>query len=201
MEVRFLRERQGRRCDRVQREGVSLTSMEWQIIFAILGRISVVVMINRLRLRGSGFKNVLDAVTLFGAHTWIRGRRMTDATTRLTLRVSDERADPQELDELTAGLRRELLSLDVDSVEPLRAGDPPAGTRGMDLTMLGVLVTTIATPELLASVVAAVGAWLAGRGQRAVKVEVDGDVLELTGLSSRQQQQFIDEWLRRRVQR
>ncbi|MFC7647559.1 hypothetical protein ACFQX6_48890 [Streptosporangium lutulentum] len=85
---------------------------------------------------------------------------MTNATIRLTLRVSDERADPKELDELTAGLRRELLSLDVDSVTPLRTGNSPTGTKGADLVVLGALVATIATPELLASVVAAVGAWL-----------------------------------------
>jgi hypothetical protein len=34
-------------------------------------------------------------------------------------------------------------------------------------------------------VVAAVRSWLAGHPQRSIKLELDGDVLELTGLSSK----------------
>jgi hypothetical protein len=121
-------------------------------------------------------------------------------TTWLTLQVGGEGADPQELDELTAGLRQELLDLDVDAVDLMRTDGSLPRAKGAGHAALGALVVTLATPGLLASVVAAVRAWLDGRGQGAVKIEVDGDVLEITGLSSGQQQQLIDGWLRRRGQ-
>jgi hypothetical protein len=57
---------------------------------------------------------------------------------------------------------------------------------------------SLASPELLAAVISAAGGWLAGRHRRSVRLEVDGDVLELTGASSAQQQRLVDAWLRRR---
>jgi hypothetical protein len=59
------------------------------------------------------------------------------------------------------------------------------------------LVVTVAQSGLLAPVVAAIQGWLGRSQQRSVKLELDGDVLELTGVSSRDQQRLVDEWLRR----
>jgi hypothetical protein len=122
---------------------------------------------------------------------------MTEPTTRLTLRVHDESADPDEIAALAAGLRRELLDLDVDAAEPVPAGSAPAGTRSVDLEALGALLITIAKSEVLAAVVNAVTAWLAGRRQRSIKLEVDGDVLELTGMPSAEQRRLTETWLTR----
>ena len=122
---------------------------------------------------------------------------MTDEAIHLRLRVGDENADPEELADLTARLRNELLDLDMKSVEPLRAGLPPPGTRAVDLMAIGTLMATFARPDLLAAVVAAVRSWLGGAGGRSVKLEVDGDALELTGVSSKEQRRLTDEWLRR----
>jgi hypothetical protein len=124
---------------------------------------------------------------------------MGDGETRLTVRVNEVGVDPQELDELTSMLRNELLDLEVGAVEVPRAGPPPAGTKGGGLAAVGALVMSVASPELLTAVVSAAGVWLAGRHPRSVKLEVDGDVLELTGVSSRQQRRLVDEWLRRRA--
>jgi hypothetical protein len=121
-----------------------------------------------------------------------------DRDIRLTVRVDDEGADRQELDTLTSMLRNELLALDVGAVEAPRAGPPPAGTRGGPLAELGALAMSVASPELLAAVVSVTGGWLAGRHRRSVRLEVDGDVLELTGASSAQQQLLVNAWLRRR---
>jgi hypothetical protein len=49
--------------------------------------------------------------------------------------------------------------------------------------------------------VAAVRSWLGGSGQRTVKLEMDGDLLELTGVSSKEQRRLTDEWLRRHAAR
>jgi Effector Associated Constant Component 1 len=122
---------------------------------------------------------------------------MTDRAAQLTLRIDDEDADPEELADLTAHLRHELLDLDVEAVESPRLGEPPPGSRAVDLVALGTLVVTFAKSELLVAVVTAVRAWLVGSQQRSVKVTLDGDMLELTGLSSKDQRRLIDEWLLR----
>ena len=106
-------------------------------------------------------------------------------------------ADAEEVAEATLQLRRELLDLDVEAVELARAGEPPPGTRAVELAALGALVVTVAQSPLLGPVVAAVRSWLAGAQQRSIKLELDGDVLELSGLSSKEQQRLADEWLRR----
>jgi hypothetical protein len=46
-------------------------------------------------------------------------------------------ADAEEVAEATLQLRRELLDLDVDSVNLAAAGQPPPGTRGVELAALG----------------------------------------------------------------
>jgi hypothetical protein len=109
--------------------------------------------------------------------------------------------DAEQVAEATLQLRRELLDLEVESVELPRAGEPPPGTRAVELAALGALVVTAANSQLLGPVVAAVRAWLAGAPQRSIKLELDGDVLELTGVSSKQQQRLTDEWLRRQESR
>jgi hypothetical protein len=109
--------------------------------------------------------------------------------------------DAEQVAEATLGLRQELLDLDVDAVELLRVGEPPPGTKAVELAALGTLVVTVAQSALLAPVVAAVQSWLARSQQRSIKLELDGDVLELTGVSSKDQQRLVDEWLHRHIYR
>src|SRR6266536_518035 len=95
-------------------------------------------------------------------------------------------ADAEEVAEATAQLRRGLLDLDVDAVE---------------LAALGALLVTVAQSQLLTPVLAAVRSWLAGSPRRSIKLELGGDVLELTGVSSNEQRRLTDEWLRRHESR
>jgi len=119
--------------------------------------------------------------------------------TRLAVEVSaGSSADSEELDELVGQLRRELLELEVESVDRARGGPVPKGARAVDVLALGTLLVSLVDPAtVLPAVVAAVEAWLRGRGQRSVKLELDGDILEVTGLSSRDQGRLIDGWLDR----
>jgi hypothetical protein len=71
----------------------------------------------------------------------------------------------------------------------------------VELTALGALVVTVSQSQLLAPVVAAIRSWLAGSPQRSIKLELDGDTLELTGVSSKEQQRLANEWLRRHTGR
>lgn len=105
--------------------------------------------------------------------------------------------DAEEVAEATLQLRRELLELDVDAVDLAPGGEPPKGTRAVELAALGALIVGVGNSQLLGPVVAAIKAWLGGGTQRTIKLELDGDVLELSGLSSKEQRRLTDEWLSR----
>jgi len=110
-------------------------------------------------------------------------------------------ADDEEVAEATLQLRRELLDLDVDSVDLPTAGQPPPGTRGVELAALGALLVSVTQSQLLAPVLAAVRSWLGGSPQRSIKLELEGDTLELTGISATEQRRLVDEWLQRHTPR
>ncbi|GAA3105388.1 hypothetical protein GCM10020001_023680 [Nonomuraea salmonea] len=117
--------------------------------------------------------------------------------TRLSVTVVDDSADPQGLHEATSWLRDELLHLDV--VVSADGTDPaPAGARADLALTLGGLVIALTGTEVLGSIVGAITAWLGRNQHRSVKLELDGDVLEVTGVRSDQQRELIDAWLRRR---
>ena len=110
-------------------------------------------------------------------------------------------ADAEEVAEATLQLRRELLDLDVNSVEMPPGGQPPPGTRGVELAALGALLVSVTQSELLAPVLAAIRSWLGGSPQRSIKLELEGDTLELTGISATEQRRLVDEWLQRHTAR
>src|SRR6266540_2806797 len=105
------------------------------------------------------------------------------ATLGIQLAVGAD-TDAEEVAEATLQLRRELLDLDVEAVEQPRAGQPPPGNRAVELAALGALAVTVTQSGLLSPLVAAVRACLSGAPHRIIKLELDVDVLELTGLSS-----------------
>jgi hypothetical protein len=126
------------------------------------------------------------------------GVDMEEHASTLGLQISAGRDDDaDEIARATLLLRRELLDLNVDVVAAPTAGQPPPGSRGVDLAAVGALVVNLAEPPLLAAVVAALRAWLAGSSRRSIKLELGGDVLELTGVSSAEQRRLTDEWLAR----
>jgi hypothetical protein len=110
--------------------------------------------------------------------------------------------DAEQVAEATLRLRRELLDLDVEAVELPSAGEPPPGSRAVELAALGALLVTMGKSQLLGSVVSAVRSWLAGSAQpRSIKLELDGDTLELSGVSSKEQRRLTEEWLARHTSR
>jgi hypothetical protein len=107
-------------------------------------------------------------------------------------------ADAVEIDEATARVRRELLALDVDRVDGVSAGEAPSGTRAAEILALGGLVVTLArNGNIIASVVRGLQSWAARDRNRSVKLELDGDTLEVTGISSAEQEGLITAWLAR----
>lgn len=110
--------------------------------------------------------------------------------------------DAEELFELTQGLRGELLALDVDAVglgaHGEARGEVPDGAKGAELLAFGGLAIQFALKSpILRSVVDTTVAWLGRQQARSVKLTLDGDTLEVTGVSSQEQSQLVEQWVAR----
>jgi hypothetical protein len=117
---------------------------------------------------------------------------MTDGAIYLVISLDPDGADAEELDGLTSQLRRELLELDVQSVERPSAGSPPPGARGAGAMSAGELVVHAATaPALVTGVVAVTQGWLRRAGRRSARIEANGKVLVVSGLSGADQHEII----------
>ncbi|MGH3645801.1 MAG: hypothetical protein ACRDTM_01265 [Micromonosporaceae bacterium] len=117
--------------------------------------------------------------------------------TAVLLGVTEDGADEGRLEELSLRLREELLALAVQSVEPRRDGEAPEGTRAGAAEIAGALVVSLQpTVQLVGAMIAVVRNWLRRRGaQTTVRIEIGGDVLELSGADSQTQQRLVDHWI------
>lgn len=115
---------------------------------------------------------------------------MSDA--RLTLRIEldvGEHVDAEERDDAARALRSDLLELDVQVARPVVAA--PDGARGGEAMALGTLLVSLG-PNVLASVCDAVRGWMQRSGGRRVQLELDGDQIELTGVSKEDQRRLVE---------
>jgi hypothetical protein len=143
--------------------------------------------------------SLLDRVgALRGVEAYHVGQ-VDDELASVELRVGvGASSDDEELAELTARLRRQLLDLEVTGVDRPSTGDAPTGAKGVDPIALGTLVVTLARRAgVLTSLTKTVQRWLAGRGDRTVRLELDGDSIELTGASARDQERLVELWIAR----
>jgi hypothetical protein len=112
----------------------------------------------------------------------------------LRLQLSEDGADAERLEALTGFLRQELLQLEVEDVTRLRTGEPPPGSRMFDVVAVGGLLVSLSqSADGLRSVVSAIRKWLSrGEGtSRTVRLELDGDVLELSEATAADQERLI----------
>lgn len=106
--------------------------------------------------------------------------------------------DPEELLGLIQRLRGELLELDVDAVALAGDGEAPDGAKGVEALAFGGLIVQFAlNSTVLRSMVDTTAAWLGRQQARSVKLTLDGDTLEVTGVSSDEQSQLIERWVAR----
>ena len=108
-------------------------------------------------------------------------------------------ADDAELERALLQLRAELNELDIDAVRPKPAGEAPPGAKSGAIAAVGGLIVTLTpTVQAIAALVGVIQGWLrrVGGTGRTVKLEIDGNVLELTGASSELQERLADVWIR-----
>jgi hypothetical protein len=113
------------------------------------------------------------------------------------LRVDEEGADAERLDTLVRYLRAELTELDSVEVGELKQA-APEGARAIELAAVGALLVSLAKGGALRSVVEVARGWLdRGPGGRTIRIEIDGDVLEISDASVKQQDRLVDVFVTR----
>jgi hypothetical protein len=118
----------------------------------------------------------------------------------IRLHFAEDGADLERVAALTGYLRDELRQLDVEEVSALPGGEPPPGSRAFDAVAVGGLLVTLGrSADGLRSVVGTIRKWLSrGDGvRRTVRLELGGDVLELSEASAAEQQRLIELFVRR----
>ena len=119
--------------------------------------------------------------------------------TQILLRVAEADTDDLHREQLALQLRRELLDLDVDSVESVTT-EAPDGARSGVGAVAGMLVATL-TPAHIGAVVVSVLSWLRrSPAERRVHIEIDGDVLDVTNADLELQTKAIETFLARHAQ-
>jgi hypothetical protein len=124
---------------------------------------------------------------------------MTERLAQLEVRIEVEPdADRDELVALAVRLREWLLPVGVESVGFVDAGPAPSGTRSAGVFVAGVLTVVFArSSDLLAKLIDVVQSWLSSSGARSVRLELDGNVLEVTGITRDDQRELIRTWIDR----
>jgi hypothetical protein len=113
--------------------------------------------------------------------------------------IGEAGSDDERLEEMALQLRAELLALEVESVQPAVAGEAPTDSRSALAAVVGALTVSLQpTMATIGGVVTVVREWLRrSGGQRTVRIEIDGDTLELGGASAEVQQKLVDDWIAR----
>jgi hypothetical protein len=91
----------------------------------------------------------------------------------------------------------------VEQVSRLPAGEAPEGSRAFEVMAIGGLLVTLGnSAQALGKVIGVVRAWLARSPGpvRTVRLELAGDVLELSQASATEQQRLIDLFVTRHAE-
>ena len=117
----------------------------------------------------------------------------------VVLALSESGADDLRLDTLHRQLRSELV--DLDELEPLPStGTTPAapGSRAVDPATVSALAVAVFGSGGLTALLASLRGWLRrGSGEaRSVRIEVGGDVFELSDASAEEQDRLLQVFLR-----
>lgn len=129
-------------------------------------------------------------------------RPLPQLSIEIDVDFGDEAAD---LYQLTCRLRAELLDLDVHSVQLASGGraledsegDAPEGSKAVGPLAVSGLVVRFIGHDVLETVVNNVWSWLTRQRCRSIRLTLDGDSLDLTNVSSAQQDKLVDLWVTR----
>lgn len=96
------------------------------------------------------------------------------------------------------GLVDQLRTAGVERVHIPEVEVPDTGVREGTLGLGGTLLLTLAgSGDLLRVVIDTIRSWLIGAGARSARLEIDGEVLEVRGLSSRNEDLLVKAFIQR----
>jgi Effector Associated Constant Component 1 len=104
-------------------------------------------------------------------------------------------ADADETAELASRLREELVAHELDT-ESLPAA-APEGSKGLGVDIGSLLVVLSASGGVLTSLIGTLQAWLLRQSDSKLLLEIDGDRIELTGVSDEERRRALEAWLAR----
>jgi hypothetical protein len=122
-----------------------------------------------------------------------------DLTSFMLKLEANSDVDEDERIDLARRLRKELLALnDVATVE--NASTPsPSRTKAAGIDWQTLIVTLAASGGVLTTLVGAIQGFLTRRERASVTLEIGGDKLVITGVSSETQQRLVNDWISRRA--
>ena len=122
--------------------------------------------------------------------------------TSIDVTLHERGADAARVDLLHRQFRQELRHVDAVDVVPSSAPRPDAvepGARGLDPETVNALAVAVIGSGGLAGLISSVRAWLgrAPEETRTVRLEISGDVIELSGATSVEQEDLLRIFLAR----
>lgn len=112
----------------------------------------------------------------------------------------EDQDDKQEIDSLSRNLRDDLLNLDVEDVHLLYE-KPPQDSKALDGVAIGSMIVDIVSGGAIKEVTQTVQAWIQRNENRAVAIEMDGEKIDVKGISGKDQGKIIDTWVMRQMQK
>jgi len=124
---------------------------------------------------------------------------LNENKTELTIHIQQAEEEDERLELSTQQLREELLDLNLDSVDFVKSGNAPNGSKAGEevITWGSLLVSFAASGGILPSLISTLQSWLSRRDNQTISMEIGGDKLEVTGLSSEEQNKLIEVWITR----
>lgn len=121
---------------------------------------------------------------------------MRSQTAQLMLHIdAGSEADDEERAQLARRLRKDLLELDVESADLVRAGEAPAGAKGLPVDWATLAVSV--TPAVLTALFSTLQSWLTRHDRASVTVESGTDKIVVTGTPSQKDQELIRAFINR----
>lgn len=110
--------------------------------------------------------------------------------------VWDPALETEQLDELTSGLRLELLDAGVPNVPAVDEIEPPPGARAVDVAAIGSVIVTLAGGiALLRETLTLVREWRARHRTVGVRIKLSDREIELTGASEQTEARLVEAFL------
>ena len=124
---------------------------------------------------------------------------MSEQIVTLNLAIQTEGGvDPEYLAKLTQQLRNDLLELDVEDVALSSAEKVPEGSKSGDaVTWAQLIITLAASGGVFTTLIGLLQAWVTRYERHTLTLEIDGDKLEITGISTEEQERLTNEWMSR----